>query len=66
MLFRLVRPLLTGLAMLVWHSLTAAPVSVLTYHYDNSRTGQNTNETVITAANLSSSTFGLLFSYVVD
>ena len=44
----------------------AAPVSVLTYHYDNSRTGQNTNEAVLTPANVASSTFGLLFSYPVD
>ena len=61
-----IRLLLVGLGMLVSHGATAAPVSVLTYHYDNSRTGQNTNETVIAPGNLSSSTFGLLFNYVVD
>jgi PKD repeat protein len=41
-------------------------VSVLTYHYDNSRTGQNTNETILTPANVTPSSFGLLFSYAVD
>lgn len=64
--FTPIRPMLAVLGMLVCHGAAAAPVSVLTYHYDNFRTGQNTNETVITPANLSSSTFGLLFSYNVD
>lgn len=46
---------------------SAAPlISVTTYHYNNSRDGQNTNETLLTTANVSASTFGLLFSYPVD
>jgi uncharacterized repeat protein (TIGR03806 family) len=40
--------------------------SVLTYHYDNARTGQNTNETTLTPANVNSTSFGLLFTYPVD
>lgn len=41
-------------------------VTVWTYHYNNNRDGANTNETALTPANVSQSTFGKLFSYTVN
>ena len=50
-------------------TLAASPVfgeSVLTYHNNNARTGANTNETLLTPANVNTKTFGLLRKYPVD
>ena len=47
-------------------SVTAVTVSVLTFHNDNQRTGQNTSETTLSSANVNSSTFGKLFALPVD
>ncbi len=44
----------------------ATQVLVTTQHNDNARTGQNTNETILTPANVSSGQFGKLFSVAVD
>ena len=44
----------------------SAQVSVLTYHYDNRRTGLNPNETILNLTNVNATTFGKLFSYAVD
>ena len=41
-------------------------VSVLTWHYDNMRTGANTQETILTPGNVDSAQFGKLFSQPVD
>ena len=44
----------------------SAQVSVTTYHNNNHRDGANLNETILTPANVNSTTFGKLFSYPVD
>jgi len=43
-----------------------AQVNVTMYHNDTSRTGQNTQETILTPANVNSTQFGKLFSVPVD
>ncbi len=43
-----------------------AQINVLTYHNDNSRTGQNTHETILRPENVNSSQFGKLYSVPLD
>lgn len=45
---------------------SSTPVSVLTYHNDNGRTGLNPGEKILTPENVVSTSFGKLFSYPVD
>jgi hypothetical protein len=51
-------------------SLAASPstssVSVLTYKYDNGRSGENPNETILNTSNVNATTFGKRVSYPVD
>jgi hypothetical protein len=47
-------------------SHASAQTAVTTYHYDNNRTGWNPAETVLTPANVTASTFGLLYSVPLD
>src|SRR2546429_682866 len=44
----------------------ASTVDVITYHYDNSRSGQNLSETALTPANVNSTKFGKLGEFAVD
>ncbi len=47
------------------HAQTSA-LNVLTYHNDNTRQGANTNESVLTPANVNVDGFGRLFTQVLD
>jgi hypothetical protein len=46
-------------------SASPSSTDVVTYHYDNLRTGQNTNETILTPANVNSTKFGKLGEFAV-
>ena len=54
--------------VLCWGSAItpAAPVNILTGNSDKARTGLNPNETILTPANVSSNSFGRIFSQPVD
>jgi hypothetical protein len=56
-------PVLTGGFTVTTANLTA---DVFTWHYDNSRSGLNPNETTLTPANVTSATFGKLGELTVD
>jgi hypothetical protein len=52
--------------LLLFCSAAFSQISVLTQHYDNSRTGQNTQETILTPTNVNSVQFGKLFTQALD
>ncbi|HMD09536.1 MAG TPA: hypothetical protein VKH63_18545 [Candidatus Acidoferrum sp.] len=54
------------MATLTVSAANTSTINVLTYHYDNLRTGQNLNETILTPANVNSTTFGKLGAFTVD
>lgn len=43
-----------------------AALNVLTYHYDNTRQGEDTNEVLLTPNSVNQSTFGRLITYTTD
>jgi Immunoglobulin I-set domain len=45
---------------------STSAIDVVTYHYDNLRTGQNVKEITLTAANVNVNTFGKLGEFPVD
>jgi hypothetical protein len=53
-------------AILFAGSLATAQTAITTYHVDNNRTGWNSHETVLTPANVGSSSFGLLKGVPLD
>jgi hypothetical protein len=47
-------------------NLQVQPLSVTSWHYDNSRTGVNANETILNLVNVNPNTFGKLFDLSAD
>jgi hypothetical protein len=60
------RPALSLVLLVASGGTLSAQVNVTTYHNDTLRTGWNQNETVLTAGNVSSASFGLLSQIPLD
>jgi hypothetical protein len=54
------------MATLTVNAVAVSTIDVVTYHYDNLRTGQNLNETILMPANVNSAKFGKLGAFTVD
>src|SRR6516162_737527 len=54
------------LVLLACSSVSFAQLSVTTHHYDTSRTGWNSQESVLTPTNVGSAAFGLLRTVTLD
>jgi len=52
--------------VLIGITAASAQVPVTTWHYDNERSGANSNETILTPANVNAKQFGPLFTQAVD
>jgi hypothetical protein len=57
---------IASLLLLAHASTAAAQTAVTTYHNDNYRTGWNSTESVLTPANVTASTFGMLAKVPLD
>ncbi len=59
--------IVSNIATLTVNAATGgSSIDVVTYHYDNLRTGQNTSEMTLTPANVNVKTFGKLGEFAVD
>jgi Immunoglobulin I-set domain len=56
----------TSATLTVNPSTSTSAIDVVTYHYDNLRTGQNVNEMTLSPANVNVNTFGKLGEFAVD
>jgi hypothetical protein len=59
-------PATSNPATLTVNPVTASNLTVLTFHNDVARTGQNLNESTLTTGNVNSNTFGLIGTITVD
>ena len=66
MVNRIPRWIYCALFFLLTAQNAPAQQSILTQHYDNARTGQNTNEVILTPSNVNSSSFSKLFRLPVQ
>jgi hypothetical protein len=55
-----------GLALTILFPGICSAENVYTFQYDNSRAGANTNEVILTPANVNPTNFGRMFTYTVD
>jgi len=63
---RLARGTLFACASLLVCAAGALAQNVVTGHYDNARTGLNSNETILNTSNVNATSFGKIFSQSVD
>ncbi|HEY3855972.1 MAG TPA: chitobiase/beta-hexosaminidase C-terminal domain-containing protein [Verrucomicrobiae bacterium] len=56
----------TAVTLTVLLPPNSGALNVLTYHNDNTRQGQNTNEVLLTLANVNVNTFGKIITYPTD